>query len=278
MDVEQPSMSPKVQEDYTLAYPILDVSTRYNFSTFPKDISLWIKSRARNQLQEDSQTQLGARSAELGLPNEAQLNDNVNDRVSNPERPLCRMDFAIAFDPISEPEKPSMSLGRLDASAFDRNFEVLTLDLAPYVRSIVANDNRLQQDRVRLSSLLSEGGRKGKRMRTTRAAMSALEGSVRSTTRKDRYFGPALNSLFVLKTGMPSWTYAAEVEVGKYMAGRKGKDPDSDMDISNEENGNSTQENSETENIGVKHGKPKRKLVKKQRASFLDVNVRDELV
>jgi hypothetical protein len=222
--------------------------------------------------------QLGARtSPELSVPSEARLNDNVNSRLSNSETPLCRMDFAIAFDPISESEKPSISLGRLDASAFDRNFEVLTLDLAPYVRSIVANDNRLQQDRVRLSSLLSEGGRKGKRMRTTRAAMSALEGSVRSTTRKDRYFGPTLNSVSVMKTGMPSWTYAAEVEVGKYQAGRKGQTPDSDTGNSNEGHRNNMRENSETEVISVKHKKPKRKLVKKQRASLLETNERDEL-
>jgi hypothetical protein len=278
MDVDQPKMSPKVQEDYIQAYPILDVFPRHDFSSLPKDIALWIKSRVRNHLQKDKHVQVGFDlPAELNLPSEAQLNDIIDKRVSNPERYLCRMDFAKAFDPISEPEKPSMSLGRLDASAFDRNFSIQALDLAPYVRSIVANDNRLQQDRVRLSNLLSEGGRTGKRMRTTRAAMSALEGSVRSTTRKERYFGPALNSTLVLKTGMPGWTYAAEVEVAKYQADGKGRNHDSETDISNEEHGSSAQENSETEKMSMKHKKPKRTLVKKRRASFLEDNGRDEL-
>jgi len=61
-----------------------------------------------------------------------------------------------------------------------------------------------------MSNMLSEGGgRKGKRMRTTRAAMSALEGGARSTTRRDRYFTSKLNSQFVLQTGMQSWLDAA---------------------------------------------------------------------
>ena len=42
-------------------------------------------------------------------------------------------------------------------------------------------------------------------MRTTRSAMSALEGGARSTTRRDRYFGPGLNPYFVLRTGVQSW-------------------------------------------------------------------------
>ncbi len=84
-------------------------------------------------------------------------------------------------------------------------------DMAPYVRSIVAYDARLQEDRLKLSNLMSEGGRKGKRMRTTRAAMSALEGGARKTTRRDRYFPATLNQVFVLKTGMPSWIEASLV-------------------------------------------------------------------
>ncbi len=49
-------------------------------------------------------------------------------------------------------------------------------------------------------------------MRTTRAAMSALEGGARSTTRRDRYFGSKLNSFLVLKTGLQSWLEAALAE------------------------------------------------------------------
>ena len=49
-------------------------------------------------------------------------------------------------------------------------------------------------------------------MRTTRSAMSALEGGARSTTRRDRYFGPGLNPYFVLRTGMQSWLDAMIAE------------------------------------------------------------------
>jgi len=73
-------------------------------------------------------------------------------------------------------------------------------------------------------------------MRTTRSAMSALEGGARSTTRRDRYFGPGLNPHFVLHTGMQSWTDAAlaETKGAGSKAGRdvstEGKETDTGVD------------------------------------------------
>ena len=169
-----------------------------------------MKSRARKHLQVDQHVKYGLEVAsELDRPSEAHIVQLIESQISSPELLLNRQDLSLAFDPISEPEKTYVwSPDKLEASVFDRTQTIITTDLAPYVRSIVSYDVKLQQDRSRMSNLLSEGGRKGKRMRTTRAAFSALEGGARSTTRRDRYFGPNLNPYLVLKTGMPSWLEA----------------------------------------------------------------------
>lgn len=131
----------------------------------------------------------------------------IKTQATIPDPSLSRLDFSLAFDPISAVEKCIQTTSTsLEASSFDRTFAIITLDLAPYVRSIVAYDARLQDERTRMSNLLSEGGRPGKRIRTTRAAMSALEGGARSTTRRDRYFDDKrLNSLHVKRTGGSGW-------------------------------------------------------------------------
>ncbi|KAF4633442.1 hypothetical protein G7Y89_g4675 [Cudoniella acicularis] len=225
VDVNLPALSTKAREDYILAHQVIEASPLVDFSTLTEDISLWMKSRARKYLHIDQHAKHGFEiPTELDRPSEADIIHLITERVTSPESTICRRDFSLAFDPVSEPEKTLFqSTTTLEASSFDRTFNIITTDLAPYVRSIVACDARLQQDRARLSNLLSEGGRKGKRMRTTRAAMSALEGGARSTTRRDRYFGSKLNAQFVLNTGMQSWTDAAlELEKAGRKAGEKG--------------------------------------------------------
>ncbi|TVY48780.1 ATPase family AAA domain-containing protein [Lachnellula occidentalis] len=214
LDVNMPELSTKVREDYILAHQVIEASPLVAFTTTSKDISLWMKSRARKYLQVDQHIQHGYEvPAQLDGPGEGDVLRLIKKQAVIPDPSISRSDFSLAFDPISEVEKYlSNPSNTLEASSFDRHLAIISVDLAPYIRSIVAYDARLQEERTRMSNLLSEGGRKGKRMRTTRAAMSALEGGARSTTRRDRYFGSKLNSQFVLKTGMQSWLDAAMVE------------------------------------------------------------------
>ena len=209
-----PALSTKVREDYTLPHELIEASPLIDYNTTSKDISLWIKSRARKYLQVDQHIQHGFEvPPQLDRPSEADVLRLIKKQATTPDTSLSRSDFSLAFDPISEVEKYVWNTSStLEASSFDRHLAIISTDLAPYIRSIVAYDARLQEERTRMSNLLSEGGRKGKRMRTTRAAMSALEGGARSTTRRDRYFGSKLNSQFVLKTGLQSWLDAAVVE------------------------------------------------------------------
>ncbi|TVY92339.1 ATPase family AAA domain-containing protein [Lachnellula willkommii] len=214
LDVNMPDLSIKVREDYILAHEVIEASPLVDFTTTSKDISLWMKSRARNYLQVDQHIRHGYEILpQLDRPGEGDVLRLIKKQAMIPDPALSRSDFSLAFDPISEVERYVLNTSTtLEASSFDRHLAIISIDLAPYIRSIVAYDARLQEERTRMSNLLSEGGRKGKRMRTTRAAMSALEGGVRSTTRRDRYFGTRLNSQFVLKTGMQSWLDAAIVE------------------------------------------------------------------
>lgn len=152
---------------------------------------------------------------ELSRPVEADFIRIIQNLSLATSPAIDRRDFSNAFDPISYPEKPSFSNSdKMEMSVFDRTTRIIAEEMAPYVRSIVDFDSRLQADREKLSTLISEGGRKAKRTRTTRAAMSALEGGVRSTTRKERYFGSLLNPYVVMMTGVRSWTEAATKEIG----------------------------------------------------------------
>jgi hypothetical protein len=181
-----------------------------DYANIGSDIALWMRSRARKYLQVDQHVKHGFEvPSELDRPSEMHIISLIRDQISWPEFSLTRQDLSAAFDPISEPEKTYVwSTTPLEASVFDRTKTIVTTDVAPYVRSIVSYDAKLQEERSRMSNLLSEGGKKGKRMRTTRSAMSALEGGARSTTRRDKYFGPGLNPYLVFKTGTPSWLEA----------------------------------------------------------------------
>ncbi|KAH8600497.1 hypothetical protein B0O99DRAFT_610815 [Bisporella sp. PMI_857] len=221
LDASLPALTPKAREDYILSREVLDVAPLDSFEigNVTRNISISIRSRARYMLQLDQHAKYGPKiSAPLQRPDEAHINSLIRKKTDITGSPITRRDFSLAFDPISEPEKKHVwSQGSaLELSSFDRSLNLIALDIAPYVRSIVSYDSRLQDERLRLSNLLSEGGKKGKRMRTTRAAMSALEGGARSTTRKEKYFGaPTLNPYLVLKTGLRSWLEAAEKGVEK---------------------------------------------------------------
>ncbi|KAG9243708.1 hypothetical protein BJ878DRAFT_107931 [Calycina marina] len=207
MDSSIPRISSKAREDYPLGRQLLEVGTLEGYANdaIRVEMSLWTKSRSRHHFQVTQHTQRGYDiPTQLNPPSEASLHNLIRNRPSKTETAITRRDLSAAFDPISEPDTPAIT-SSLIMSSFDRPMNILVTDLAPYVRSIVSYDMRLQQDRRQMNNLISEGGKKDKRMRTTRAALSALEGSVRTSIRKDRYFGWELNPQYVLKTGLQSW-------------------------------------------------------------------------
>ena len=126
----------------------------------------------------------------------------IRDTNENDESELTRRDFAC-FDVISTSASSATSSG-LELSAFDGPLTPIALDIAPYVRSIAQYDLSLEEQRARLGDIMGEGP-KAKRARTTRAARSALEGSQRGSTRRERWFTADLDLSSILTTGGNDW-------------------------------------------------------------------------
>ncbi|RKF72476.1 putative telomere length regulation protein elg1 [Golovinomyces cichoracearum] len=203
-----PKISKKVFGEYPLANKLVEASFITSYSTIPRSIPFCIRSRARNLLQITQKLEFGSK-LRLDLPSstESRIIDSIRKHPNASSGMLHRTNFSQAFDPISYPcmQLSCTTSNFMDSSQFDRTKRIISEDLAPYVRGIVAHYVRLQRDRERMSHLIVEGCTGGKRRRTTRAAISALEGGRRCETRPERYFGNSLNPILVGKTGNPLW-------------------------------------------------------------------------
>ena len=113
--------------------------------------------------------------------------------------------MASAFDPLSEPSKSSLLSRGPSITSFHNPVSTIAQDVAPYIRSIVSYDIRLEEQRLQLSRLLDDGRRRGKRPRTTRASRAALEGGNKANTRRERWFPKTTNFATVLMTGGEGW-------------------------------------------------------------------------
>ncbi|KAB5559540.1 hypothetical protein GE09DRAFT_59944 [Coniochaeta sp. 2T2.1] len=209
IDPTKTELCSRSADDYIIGLPLLDAPPVIRYDRMSTMLPIALKSTAKAMLHSLT-TKEGTESASPLRPlDENMATDMIRNHFTRPvDAPaLARIDFAVAFDPIAASEKVT-ALTYLDPSVFDRNMEPITLDVAPYVRSIVAYDQNLQQQRLRLSNLISEGGgnRGPKRMRTTRAAYSAMEGGSRTTTRGDKWFKADLNPYLVMKTAGTGWT------------------------------------------------------------------------
>ncbi|KFY91434.1 hypothetical protein V500_04665 [Pseudogymnoascus sp. VKM F-4518 (FW-2643)] len=133
---------------------------------------------------------------------EPQLLTRITHARSSPPGGISRAHYSLAFDPLGIPEKPLFPPPHLEASCVDRPMALLATDIAPYVRGIVACDARAARERVKAGNLVSEGGR-GKRARTTRAAMAALWGGGRRVRREWWFEGVGVGE--VEMTGGEGW-------------------------------------------------------------------------
>ena len=120
-------------------------------------------------------------------------------------QPTISKIMASAFDPLSEPSKTSLLSRGPCITSFHNPISTIAQDVAPYIRSIVSSDIRLEEQRLQLSNLLDERGRRSKRPRTTRASRAALEGGNKSNTRRERWFPKNTNFATVLITGGKGW-------------------------------------------------------------------------
>ncbi|KAI9158994.1 Telomere length regulation protein elg1 [Paramyrothecium foliicola] len=202
LDPSLPDLPSKAKDDFITGRSLLEADPIVRQSSPHVSISLSMSSLAKAHLRRNGDG-LQEGSKTIKLADEDTTVACIKSSFETSKEQINRLDFAYAFDPIAVSAKPT-SMAHLDPSVFDQTLALIVLDVAPWVRGIVAYDQRLMVDRLKLSNLLSEGGKR-KRMRKTRAAYSALEGGERSLTRKERYFGDCLNTGYVMRTGGHDW-------------------------------------------------------------------------
>ncbi|TLS30499.1 hypothetical protein PpBr36_03422 [Pyricularia pennisetigena] len=207
IDATLPPLPPKAREDFTLGRILIEATPITNYDALDTSISVCLKAMGKQELCQTRTSQgLSSSQNELAPLEEDQVIPAIRDHLSGPSLAtpaVNRLDFAIAFDPIAVSEEAASAgpSSHLDPSVWDRTMKIITLDVAPFVRGIVAFDNHLHQQRMKLSNLMSQGGAgPKKRMRNTRAAYSAMEGGQRSTTRAEKWFKADINPYFVKAT------------------------------------------------------------------------------
>lgn len=207
IDCALPEMTSKAREDYIFGRQLLDAPVRSTYDPLATSLPITLKFLARRNLQ----ASLAEKSSQLKALDESSAISQIRHHTLAAQKTtsLTRDDFSIAFDVLAISEKQANSASNyLDPSIFDGVFRNITVDVAPYVRSIVSFERELQKQRQKLSGLLSQGGIK--RGRKTRAALSALEGGSRSTVRREKWFDADLNGILVMQTAGEGWADAVE--------------------------------------------------------------------
>ncbi|KAH5037557.1 hypothetical protein HBI25_180100 [Parastagonospora nodorum] len=207
-DPTLPPIFDKSRLSYTLAAPLLQADHQTDFLQFDASIYTQTHLLARRTFPELARLVSASTSHKPSTETEYSTEILRIRAAKSKEYLLSRPHFSFALDCLAAPPDqtlPERTSFILTPSSFDRTFRIITLDLAPYVRSIVAHEQILESQRVRLSNLLSAGGN-GKRSRTTRASRVALEGGVRETKRRDRWFDAHVNFELVMATAGKDWT------------------------------------------------------------------------
>lgn len=207
VDPALPPITDKERLSYTIDAPLLHVDSRTDFLTL--DTSLAVRTNlCLHRAYPDLAYGPRIRSTTQETFESSYTRQILHHKVSRSPSTLPRSTFSAALDTLASPPDTESYDHRtsftLAPSSFDRPLSLVTLDLAPYVRSIVAYEQVLETQRIRLGNLLSEGGR-AKRVRMTRASRTAMEGGERGTKRRERWFCKDLSFELVMGTAGRSW-------------------------------------------------------------------------
>ena len=216
----------KERSNYVEGFSLLQADPVVDQTGVTEAIAFTVKACARRLLQACDRESIDTPLSDETMT--SMITDTVQARRS--ERPNKRSDYAAVFEPVARSIKPVLGVPKgPQISAFDGSLSIITEDLAPYVRSIVYYDLRLEEQRRLLSSLLSHPGQESKRQRTTRASRAALEGGRKAHTRRERWFPNNTNFDLVLQFGGKGWqdialkqAMAEQPEDGTDMDGDRG--------------------------------------------------------
>ncbi|KAI4214232.1 MAG: hypothetical protein LQ351_003317 [Letrouitia transgressa] len=197
LNLLDPELTEKHRADFTERPTLIQADPLVDWTGLSTSISLTLKVNARGLCCANCPPK------ETRRLNDLAITDVLPDLAQDSRYPskISRDVLDAAFEPLA---KTSTGLSSWTMSAFNVPTATLLTDLAPYIRSIVSFDLRLEEHRRQLN-LLTQSGRDGKRMRTTRASRAALEGGSKSTTRRERWFPPNTDFGLVLQSGGPDW-------------------------------------------------------------------------
>ena len=185
IDVTDPPLPVKSRSDYTTSMSLLETPPVVDYVALSTRLAITTTRLAANVCDQPLDTSLQTLLSDI--------------TASDPHTSLTRSVFSSALEPLAFNPSLTFMGPSLTYTTLDGPFKPIVMDVAPYVRSIAAFDLGLEAQRARMN----EGdGSEPKRMRTTRAARSALEGGQRSLTRRERWFnGLDLDLNHVLGTG-----------------------------------------------------------------------------
>ena len=212
MDTSLGALSESAKANYTADLPIINDISQYS-SARTLDINLSLKLLARSiAFEQFTSTSQGLTPNDLSSKVTA-FTPTLSSLKSHSANAL-----ESALDPLSQPSTRTILGHRSPGiTTIDQPTSILAVDVAPWVRGIVHFDLQLEQERLKLSGLLSQGGRKGKKQRTTRASRAALEGGRKESTRRERWYDGTLNLAMVVATEGEGWRGAQQEE----LVGRK---------------------------------------------------------
>ena len=198
LDTARPELTEKASSNYVEGFRLLQADPVVDQTGVAEAIALAIKACSRRLIhrhnQENTDTPFGNREIN------STITENMHARAY--DTPNINLDRAAAFEPIARSTKSVLGVPKgPQISVFDGPLSVIAEDLAPYVRSIVSYDIKLEEQRGILSTLLSEPGHNSKKQRTTRASRAALEGGNKANTRRKISF-PKITDL---DSVMHSW-------------------------------------------------------------------------
>lgn len=231
LDPTQPALGEKARLSYTEEHPLLQADEMTDFAQHDRSIAVRMCSLLRAAHNDTDDTCVDDQGPDVSSYLRRRP---IRNHVS-------RADFSVALDPLAQETAPTATSG-LVFSTIDSPLTIVATEIAPYIRSIIRYDIALEEQRHRMSSILtgsqqsvsdtgvaagSLSSSQGKqKMRTTRAARSALEGGQRQLTRRERWFAKQDDQLdfeAVLRTGGREWA-TSESHVLRSIAGSAGPD------------------------------------------------------
>ncbi|KAJ5956289.1 hypothetical protein N7501_010568 [Penicillium viridicatum] len=202
IDISAPPPREGFKSNYLDNYPLLHTELRTEYSSLSETVGATFDALISRTFRPAT-----AQDLESLYANRA-LSKAIVSAMPPQTPPSTLPQFQRIFEPIMRANYSNPTPTARHAPSFENGLAPITEDLAPYIRSIMVFDGRLQQYHERLFAFTAqEHGGGEKRSRTTRASRAALEGGDKASTRKERWFALDTPYYKVQGTAGPEWQH-----------------------------------------------------------------------